>query len=451
MKRQIDLLSGSIPKTLVKLALPIMATSLIQMAYNMTDMIWIGRLGASEVAAVGSAGMFMWFSSGFTTIARVGGQVMTGRMLGAKEGARASLYAQNALQFGVFFALVYTLILTAFASPLIGFYRFNEQSTVEAAVIYLQIVGAGMTASFVNQIFTGLITAAGNSHTPFIATTVGLAANIVLDPLLIFGLGPIPAMGVAGAAIATVTAQIIVMVMFILHSVKDPLLKPVRLLARINWHCMKDIVRIGTPSAVQQMIFAGVSMLIARLVAGFGDAAVAVQRVGTQIESISWMTGDGFAAALGSFIAQNHGAGNLSRAKKGYHTSLSIMLVWGLLCSFVLIVFAAPIFRVFIPEAEILPLGVDYLTILGYSQVFMCLEIIAAGAFSGFGRTMSPSVVGILLTAARIPAAMVLSGTSLGLNGIWWSITLSSILKGIVLVVLYWLFERKLDRNPYKA
>lgn len=447
MKRQVDLLSGSIPKALTKLAMPIMATSLIQMAYNLTDMIWIGRLGAPEVAAVGSAGMFMWFASGFTAIARTGGQVMTGRMLGAGEKARASRYAQNALQFGVFFALLYTVILVVFASPLIGFYRFNQQATVQAAEVYLRIVGTGMVTSFVNQIFTGLITATGNSQTPFLATTVGLAANIVLDPLLIFGLGPIPALGVAGAAIATVAAQVVVTLLFLIHAAKSPLLKSVRIFVRIDWNCMKDIVKIGGPSAVQQMIFAGVSMVIARMVAVFGDAAVAVQRVGSQIESISWMTCDGFAAALGSFVAQNHGAGNLHRARKGYHTSLGILTVWGILCSAVLIVFPAPIFRIFIPDVQIVPLGVDYLTILGYSQLFMCLEGIAAGAFSGFGKTMPPSVVGILFTAARIPAAMWLSSTPLGLNGIWWSITLSSVLKGIVLVFLFWLFERRTEKG----
>ena len=447
MKRQIDLLSGNIPKALIKLAMPIMATSFIQMAYNLTDMIWIGRLGAPEVAAVGSAGMFMWLASGFTAIARIGGQVMAGRMLGAGEKERASRYAQNALQFGVFFALIYTVVLVGFASPLIGFYRFNEQATVQAAEVYLRIVGAGMITSFVNQIFTGLITASGNSQTPFFATAVGLAANIVLDPLLIFGLGPIPAMGVAGAAIATVAAQAAVTLLFLVHAVKSPLLKPVRIFSRVDWACMRDIVKIGGPSAVQQMIFAGVSMVIARMVAVFGDAAVAVQRVGSQIESISWMTCDGFSAALSSFVAQNHGAGNLYRAKKGYHTSLLILSIWGALCSAVLIVFPAPLFRIFIPEASILPMGIDYLMILGVSQLFMCLEGIASGAFSGFGKTLPPSVVGVVLTAARIPAAMWLSNTALGLNGIWWSITLSSVLKGVVLVFLFRLFERRIQKG----
>src|SRR5699024_9390587 len=121
--------------------------------------------------------------------------------------------------------------------------------------------------------------------------------------------------------------------------------------------------------------------------------------------------------------------------------------IWGALCSAVLIVFPAPLFRIFIPEASILPMGIDYLMILGVSQLFMCLEGIASGAFSGFGKTLPPSVVGVVLTAARIPAAMWLSNTALGLNGIWWSITLSSVLKGVVLVFLFRLFERRIQKG----
>ena len=446
MKHAIDLTRGNILAVLTKLAMPIMATSLIQMAYNLTDMIWIGRLGASAVAAVGSAGMFMWLASGFTTIARTGGQVMTGQMLGAKEQERASLYAQNALQFGIVFALLYTVVLVAFAKPLIGFYRFNEASTVRDAIIYLQIVGGGMVFSFVNMIFTGLITAAGNSKTPFIATSVGLVANIILDPVLIFGFGPIPALGAGGAAIATVGAQIIVTLMFVRYCLRDSLLKRVRLFSRPDGACIKDIVRIGLPSAVQEMIFAGVAMVIARMVASFGDAAVAVQRVGSQIESISWMTGQGFASALSSFIAQNYGAGDFHRAKKGYHTAVSIIIGWGLFSTALLVFCAGPLFQIFIPDETILPMGISYLVILGYSQVFMCVEIVASGAFSGFGKTLPPSIVATLLTAARIPAAMWLSSTALGLDGIWWSITISSILKGIVLAILFWMYKRRLAR-----
>lgn len=184
-------------------------------------------------------------------------------------------------------------------------------------------------------------------------------------------------------------------------------------------------------------------MIIARLVAGYGDAAVAVQKVGSQIESISWMTSDGFAAAVNSFIAQNHGAGNRTRIKKGYSSAMGIVLIWGVLCTFLLILCPEPIFRIFIREADVIPLGIDYLIILGVSQLFMSVEITTAGAFSGYGKTVPPSIVSIIFTASRIPLALVLTQTALGLNGIWWSITSTSIFKGVLLLIWFLFFLKR--------
>ena len=133
------------------------------------------------------------------------------------------------------------------------------------------------------------------------------------------------------------------------------------------------------------MLFTGISMIIARFVASYGDGAVAVQKVGSQIESISWMTADGFAAAVNSFIAQNHGAGNRARIRKGYRGAMGIVLIWGVFCTLLLMLCPAPVFRVFITEPELLPMGVDYLIILGVSQLFMSTEITTAGAFSDSG------------------------------------------------------------------
>lgn len=434
--------------SLSRLAIPIMATSLIQMAYNMTDMIWLGQIGSDSVAAVGTAGMYMWLSNGLAILARMGGQVHVAQRLGAGETQQAAKFARNALQMGIFFSIIYALIMVLFTSPLIGFFKLNNPAVVKDAEIYLLIVGGGIVFSILNQIFTGIITATGNSKTPFYATAVGLVFNIVFDPLLIFGIGPFPEMGVAGAAIATVAAQAVVMLLFVIYAKQDlHLFTHVNLKEKPNGDCIRKMVKIGLPSALQNMLFTGISMIIARLIAGFGDAAVAVQKVGSQIESISWMTADGFAAAVSSFVGQNYGAGSYKRAKKGFITSLSIMCVWGIFTSIVLIFAAAPIFKLFIPDPAIVPLGVDYLAILGFSQLFMCVDIVTAGAFAGFGHTLTPSISSTLLVAARIPTAMFLSSTVLGLNGIWWSISITSILRGIFAIILYMLFIKKLNKE----
>ena len=321
---------------------------------------------------------------------------------------------------------------------MIGFFRLNSKTVIQDAEVYLAINCGLVIFSFLNQVFTGILTAMGNSRTSFLATAIGLVINIILDPILIFGIGPFPQMYVAGAAIATVFAQSVVTAVFLVSIRREPdIFMNLHFFTRPQTDILKELIQIGLPSSIQNMMFTGISMVIARMVASFGDAAVAVQKVGSQIESISWMTSDGFAAAVNSFIAQNFGAGNETRAKRGYRCSMIVVLLWGFFCTIVLIVFPAPIFRIFIPEAAVLPMGIDYLRILGVSQLFMCMEITTAGAFSGLGRTLPPSIVSTSLTVARIPMALLLISTPLGLNGIWWSITISSICKGIVLTAAF--------------
>lgn len=436
MKQKVNLLEGSIAGGLAKLALPIMGTSLIQMAYNMTDMIWIGRISSAAVAAVGAAGMYMWLSNGFSILARMGGQVLMGQAMGAGNEEKARNYARAALQMGVVFGILYGLVAVLGNGPLIGFFNLNSENVIRDARWYLMITCGGIVFNFLNQIFTGLLTAMGNSVVTFRSTTIGLVVNLFLDPVLIFGVGPFPVMGAAGAAVATVFAQVIVFVLYVISIRNEQMIfKNLHVFSRTPVYYFKEIVSVGLPTAVQSIIFTGISMLIARIIAGWGDAAVAVQKVGSQIESISWMTAEGFGSAVNAFTAQNYGAGRKDRVKKGYHTALKIVLAWGCFTTFVLMVFPETLFKIFITEADVIPMGVDYLRILAVSQLFMCTEATAAGTFQGLGKTMQPSLIGIVFNALRIPMALALGATVLGLNGIWWSISISSILKGIILPV----------------
>ena len=436
--RKIDLTKDPILPSLAGLALPIMATSLIQMAYNLIDMLWIGRIGSAAVAAIGAAGMYMWLSNGLATLAKVGGQVKVAHALGAKREEEAAEYAQSALQLSLIFGIGFGLISVVAATPMISFFKLNSAAVIADAEIYLQITCGGVVFSFLNQVFTGILTAMGNSRVTFVATTIGLVFNIVLDPALIFGLGPLPAMGVVGAALATVFSQVIVTAIFVVIAYKDHVvLRKIHLLKSFHKESMAQIIRIGFPIGVQSMFFTAISMIIARMVAGFGDAAVAVQKVGSQIESISWMTAEGFGAAVSAFMAQNLGAGSKERIIKGYRVAIGLEIVWGILCTVLLIVFPDYIFKIFITEKEILPMGVDYLKILGVAQFFMCIELTTAGAFTGLGKTIPPSITSIVLSAVRIPIASVLVAGGMGLNGIWWSITISCILKGIVMFVWF--------------
>lgn len=438
VKKNIDLLNGNILTSLSELALPIMATSLVQTAYNLTDMAWIGMVGSDAVAAVGAAAMYTWLSSGAAALARMGGQVKSAHAYGEGNRREAVQYGKGALQLALVLAAAYGIITNLLAGSLIGFFHLNSSLVVKDAIVYLRIACGLILFAFIGQTLTGLYAASGNSRTPFVANCIGMGANIVLDPLLIFGLGPIHGMGVAGAAVATVTAQFIVSLVLVISMRKDPVLAAqMRIWIPTPLSNIKTMVRIGFPAAIQSMLYCGISMVLTRFVTAWGDTAVAVQRVGGQIESISWMTADGFGTAINAFVGQNYGAGNLKRVKKGYMTASVIMFIWGIFTTCLLIFGAASIFSLFIHEPEVIPAGADYLRIIGFSEMFMCVELMTVGALSGMGKTMEASVITIILTTARIPLAVILGGTALGLNGIWWALTISSIVKGIIFFGYY--------------
>ncbi len=446
--RNIDLLNGPIFTSLTGLAMPIMATALVQMAYNLTDMAWIGRVGSEAVTAVGTAGMYTWLSQGVVMFARMGGQVKVAHSLGEGDQKEAARYAKGALQLGMILAICYAVISVIFAEPLIGFFGLENQHTAREAVLYMRITCGFIIFMYLNVIFTGILTAAGDSKTSFQANVVGLIANIILDPLLIFGVGPFPAMGASGAAIATVIAQAIVTLVFLIVIRKDKVIfDKVKILSRTPARYFKTMAKIGFPAAVQELIYCLISMGMTKLVVRWGDTGVAVQRVGSQIESISWMTAEGFGAAVNSFIGQNYGAQRYDRVKKGYLTAIKTMTAWGAFCTALLVLFPGPIFRLFITEADVVPLGIDYLRIIGCSQLFMCIELCTVGAFCGLGKTLPSSVLSIIFTSARLPIAMLLSSTALGINGVWWAFAVTSVIKGAVFFVGFLAVLRRMEKR----
>lgn len=444
MKRNVDLLNGKILPALTALAMPIMATSLVQMAYNLTDMFWVGQLGSHAVTAVGSAGMYMWLSSGIVAAARAGGQIRTAHAIGQGNPAKAGMYAAGALQLALFLALVFALVTNLFPVRLIRLFGLETESIIQQGALYLRITGGLIAFSFLNQTLAALYTSAGNSKTPFFANLIGMGMNIVLDPLLILGVGPFPVMGTAGAAIATVFAQMLVFFVLVLGLKKDRVLfchmKAQRI---VPLSCIKEIVQMGFPASVQNIIYTSISMVLTRFVTAWGDDAVGVLRLGSQIESISWTTAEGFGTAMNAFTGQNYGGGKYKRVKKGYYTASAIVLIWGMITSCLLVFGGGFIYGLFVREPEVVLLGGDYLRILGYGQLFMCMELMTIGALSGLGKTFQCSVISIALTTVRIPLALVL-GNWLGLNGIWWAFTLSSMAKGVCFFGYYlWQSEKR--------
>ena len=439
---QNQLTHGNITKGLTGLAIPIMGTSFLQMAYNMVDMMWIGKLGSDSVAAVGTAGYFMWLSFSLIVLARVGTEVNIAQAVGGEEYKKANIFAKTSILFTVFLGISYGLFLILFNGTLIGFFKLGDMYVEGLGRDYLSIVGFGMVFSFLNPLISGFYNGAGNSRTPFQINSVGLVFNMVLDPVLIFTFG----LGVKGAAYATVGSQFIVAMLFVVLLFTDK--KPYRgfdLKSKASMATLKSIVKISLPVSLQNGLFTIFAMFIARIIAVHGTTAIAVQKVGTQIEAISYMTAQGFGAALSAFVGQNLGANKIDRVKDGFKVAGVLIGIIGVLTSCILFFAAEPIFKIFIDEEPALSMGVTYLRILSFSQFFMCVEIAMAGGFNGLGKSTPPAVISIIFNALRIPSAYFLSTyTILKLNGIWWSISVTTVFKGTILVFVLLIVLRKL-------
>lgn len=438
MANKNSLTEGSIFKALIKLAIPIMGTSFVQMSYNMTDIIWVGRLGDRAVAAVGTAGFFTWLALAFILIPKIGAEVGVAQSVGRQDIKEAKVYIKSSLQMIVCFALFYASILITFRRGLIQFFNIGEQDIVNNAITYLVIVSCGFVFYFINPVFTAIFNGYGDSKTPFIINTIGLAINMILDPLLIFGIGPFLRLGVMGAAIATVIAQVIVTSVFIVKACKrSELFSGINFLIKPDKQYVAKIVKLGLPAAVQNGLFTIFAMVIARIIAQWGHIPIAVNKVGSQIEALSWMTAGGFSTAISTFTGQNYGAKKWDRVFKGYFIGMAIVSVIGIFTTILLFFKARVLFSIFIPDVESIKYGIEYLKISSLAQLFMCIEIATAGAFNGLGKTVPPAIVGILFNLLRIPAAIMLSSTMLGLNGVWWALSISCIFKGTILPTWY--------------
>ncbi len=445
----IDLTHGSEDKTLIKLATPIIASMFLSTAYTLTDMAWVGTLGSEDVTAVGVSGMYTWLSSGLISLAKMGGQVMVGQTIGAGNRSAAGNYAKAALQISVFLGLTFGLTCNLFTGPMVDYFHLTKPETISMAQNYLRIACGLIIFFFLAFTLTGISTAEGDSQTPFRANFIGLVFNMICDPILILGLGPVPHLGIIGAAIATVSAQFIVTAIIISGMLRNKhcVLRETKLFRMPPIEYYMQIFRVGFPTAIQNMIYCGISFVIARLVSKYGEDAIGTQRVGNQIESLSWNIGDGFASAMNAFASQNYGAGKYDRVRRGYRFSLRFVILWGLLVTSAFVFAPDFISNIFFHEPHIIGLSNDYLRILGFGETFMCIELMTIGGLSGLGRTAFCSIVSIILTGIRIPLAWGLSSTSLGLNGIWWAYTISSTLKGIIFMISFGIIINKINSS----
>lgn len=444
-EKEILMTEGPILKTLFRLAVFLTASSMLSTLYNITDMAWIGMLGSKAVAGVGIGGMYVWLSSGVVAMPRIGGQVMCAQSIGEGKPNTARSYEREALTITLILGILFGVVTNVFMNSLISFFMLEDNATLMYARQYMSVTCGLIILPFFNLTLTGLSTARGDSVTPFMANLAGLVLNMILDPLLILGVGFIPRLETLGAAFATVFAQLVSLIIlgysYLKRSSRHDHSARTHIKRSIIW---KQIIRIGLPASVQNMAYCMISMILTRLVGTFGAGAIATQRVGGQIEALSWNVTDGFASALNSFTAQNYGAGKGHRIRKGYDVSFRLLGSWGVIISLFFIFIPAPIAKIFFHEPDVIATAVDYLRIIGVGEAFLTIEVMTIGALSGLGKTRLCSLITIILTAVRIPLAYTLVYAGLGLSSVWWAMTLTSSAKGALFYIVFKKTSRKI-------
>lgn len=451
VKKGYNLTEGSILNRLLLVAVPIMGTQLMQMTYNLTDIFWLGRVSSDVVAASGTAGMYLWLSNAFLFIGKTGSEIGVSQQLGKGDLNSARKYSQNSIALALLLGILFAAIAILFRFPLIGFFGIREQHVALDAARYLSVTALAVPCTFVSGAIAGTFNACGNSRIPFFINATGLLINMLLDPLLIFNCK----MGIMGAAVATSTAQVIVCLLSLTaicwHRTQP--LGTYSLRIKPDRRYIRQIFKWSMPVAMESMLFTTFSMLTSRFIASFGADAIAVNMVGTQIESLSWLIGGGFSSAVTAYVGQNFGAGMWSRIRQGVRLGAMTMIVWGIIVTLLLIFAGKALFSIFLPDPALSALGAQYLHILAACQIVCTLEGIGAGFFRGTGRTIPPSIASISSNGMRVILCYFLSRTALGPAGVWIGITIGANIRGLWVLIwfLYTLRRQPRDDAPQTA
>ncbi len=435
-----NLTKGPILRNLVILALPLILANLMQMAYNFTDMYWIGLDSAEGLTALGTAGNYIWMSTSVAYFAKTGTEVLVGQAFGAKNAEKVRSYAQTGVKFAFFLSLAFAAAMLIFGDFFIEIFSISSKVTETYAITYLKLVSPAIFLMMMNSIFMSIFQALGNTKIVFLFTAIGLVINMVLDPLFIIYFET----GVAGAALATIIANVVTTILFIVAIYKKTdLFDGMKL--KIDMIDFKEIFKIGRFVGVQNVLFTGSAMLISRVIIEFGDEALAAQRVGSQLESFSWMVTIGIATSISVFISQNFGARQYRRMSRGFFMTTVLMTFYGIAITAFFYIFSADLIGIFTDDVKIIQIGAVYMKIIAISQTFMIIEGVTGGFFNGIGKAKYPAFYSISGNIFRLVMVFALA-PSFGLNGIWFAIAISSMYKGVGLFVQFIVFMKK-DKN----
>lgn len=428
INRKPDILNGRIWKSLLLLSIPIVVSNLFHTLYNITDAFWLGKLGKTALAAP-----TITFSTLFTLIAlasglAIGGTTLVGQFKGAGDEKSVDKAAGNT--FTLIFIIALILGGAGFLlSEKILILLQTPEDAFTYTLQYMRITFAGVPFVFGYFIFQGIMQGYGNTVTPMKINAITVALNIILDPILIFGLGPFPRMEVMGAGIATITSQFIASLIGIYFLFSGRYGVRIHLPdLKLKWNIVKNILKIGLPVSFSQAGTALGFTLLMGLVNTLGSSVVSAFGVGNRIISLLTMPAMGLANGNGIMVAQNIGAGNLKRAEKTVWTAVSMNLVILFVLTTLLFFFGQYVVKFFISDPEVINIGARMFRITSYSVLFFSIMIIFNGAFQGSGHTVPVFVLQIgRLWGLRIPFAyLFVKLMGMGYDGIFWAMFISN-------------------------
>ncbi len=433
-----DLTRGNLVQNLIIFAGPMLVTNILSTAYNIVDTIYLGRVGAYAVAAVSMSFAIIFviisLAIGFT----IGTTTLVAQYTGARKYNIVSQVISNSIVFLLILATGLLFLGLLLRGPLLQLLRTPKEILTDARG-YLTIVLLGLPAGFAFFSISAILRGLGDSKTPMYFLILSNMLNVILDPLLIFGIGPFPRMEVLGAGIATLTAQIIAALVAVYYLLKKPEPFCLHLKGfRFDWHIIKDITRLGVPAGIGMTIIAVAGTVIISVVAFFGPSVLATFSIGQKLDNLVFMPSMSLAMAATVMVGQNIGAGLRKRVYQTVYVAMGIIA--GALGFFTLLfeLFPTALIKLFTTDASIFQMGKDYVRIVALSYIPLGVMIVIEGILRGAGAMIAATFISTLtLLILRVPLAIFFSRyLAWGPPGLWWSLSLSNF-SGMLIGLIY--------------
>ncbi len=421
-----DLTKGSITKALLLFALPMAAGDLLQQFYNIADTLIVGQaLGKNALAAVGSAYTLMTFLTSVFLGLSIGAGAMFSICFGKRDWDRLRSAAVHA--FVLIFAVTLLLDLAAYAllDPILHFLQIPTELYADMRE-YLQIIFAGLAATFLYNFLACFLRAVGNSVAPLWFLGAATLLNVGLDLLFVL----VFHWGIAGAAAATVAAQYVAgigLLLHVLHSCRAFL--PTRTHLHFRADVLRELLNLSLLTCAQQSSMNFGILMVQRLVDSFGPVTMAAFAAAVKIDSFAYLPAQDFANAFSTFVAQNYGAGRRERLRNGFRKATGTSVLVCCAISAAVVCFAEPLLRIFVQagETEVLASGVLYLRIEGACYAGIGCLMLLYGFYRAVERPGMSLVLTVISLGTRVALAYAVAGT-LGEIGVWIAIPIGWLL-----------------------